>query len=84
MSTAASYLEYYANSHTMKSVSHDHSIEQANRTSCYQPSSIGTVNFNTVSNESATNPFKEITVKMEPHEKLSHCDLFRGKRNKLL
>lgn len=65
------YLDYYTNSHAMTSVS-DHRTEQNRSTSCYEPRVI----YNRVPNEAAAPYSREI--KVESHEKLTHCDLFRG------
>jgi hypothetical protein len=75
MNTAASYLDYYSNSHSMKSVSDPHCMDQSNRvTSCYEPRMM---NYNRVPNEPSSPYNREI--KVESHEKLTHCDIFRGK-----
>ena len=59
----------------MKPVS-DHCTDQNNRTaSCYEPRMI---KFNSVSNEPSLSPCNR-EIKVESHEKLTHCDLFRGK-----
>jgi NADPH-dependent 7-cyano-7-deazaguanine reductase QueF len=76
----ASYLDYYSsNSHTMKSVS-DHCTDQTSRTtSCYEPRMM---NYDRVSNEPPSPYSREI--KVESHEKLTHCDLFRGKKKAII
>ncbi|CAB3994142.1 ETS translocation variant 1-like isoform X1 [Paramuricea clavata] len=73
----ASYLDYYSsNSHTMKSVS-DHCTDQTSRTTaCYEPRMM---NYNRVSNEPPSPYSREI--KVESHEKLTHCDLFRERHH---
>ena len=49
--------------------------DQTNRTtSCYEPRMM---NYSKVSNESQNPCSREI--KVESHDKLTHCDIFRGK-----
>ena len=60
----------------MKSINDPHCTEQTNRvTSCYEPRMM---NYNRAPNEPPSPYNREI--KVESHEKLTHCDLFRGKK----
>ena len=76
MNTTASYLDYYTNGHSMKPANDPHCTDQANKvTSCYEPRMM---NYNRVPNE-PPGPYNR-EIKVESHEKLTHCDIFRGKR----
>lgn len=73
-----SYLEYYSN-HAMKTLSHH--CEQPSRTASYEQmkSHPRVMNYERSSNN-ISNLSSEVAVKVEPREKLTHCDLsVRGK-----
>lgn len=69
--------EYYSDHTTMKTLNHH--CEQSTRTG-YQhlKSHQGVMSYERSSHDVSTLS-NQVTVKLEPHEKLTHCELFRGK-----